>query len=139
MMAKSKKKADTRSIKIAIRFARDRRGWNQSRFARELATASGKEIAPAHVTNWKTRGMPGDHLELVSSILGCSADELLGRAAPVGDSKSNSTEPWPLRFPRQLYDQLDHDERVIFAYESRKTIAEIISQRVVAGKLDTDH
>lgn len=135
-MAKTKAPPpNTNSIKIALKIARDKHKWNQSDFARELALASGKPIRPQDVTNWKKRGMPAEHLEAASRVLQCSVDELLGRTA---SGRQGTTEPWTLNFPRALYDQLDKDERVIFGYESRKKIAEIISQRSDSGKQGSD-
>ena len=77
--------------------------------------------------------MPAEHLEPASDVLRCSVDELLGRSggASIPDHRV-------LRFPQKLYEELDRDEQVIFAYEARKTIADIISQRPESGKLDRD-
>jgi cation transport regulator ChaB len=133
---KQQKRPNTLSIRTALRLAMDRHHWNQSEFARELALASGKGIKPQDVTNWKKRGMPAEHLEVVSQVLHCSVDELLGRMDAA--SAPRRADPWPFNFPRQLYEQLDKDERVIFAYESRKTIADIIAQRSDAGKQESD-
>lgn len=133
---KQEKKPNTLSIRTALRLAMDRHSWNQSEFARELALASGKGIKPQDVTNWKKRGMPPEHLEVVSHVLNCSVDELLGRIDAA--SAPRRADAWPFKFPRHLYEQLDADERVIFAYESRKTIAEILAQRSDSGKQQSD-
>jgi hypothetical protein len=133
---KQQKKPNTLSIMTALRLAMDRHQWNQSAFARKLALASGKEIKPQDVTNWKKRGMPAEHLEAASHVLQCSVDELLGRMDAA--SAPRRADPWPFKFPRHLYEQLYEDERVIFAYESRKTIAEIIALRSDTGKRGLD-
>lgn len=65
-----------RPIDIALEMAAAK-GWNQSEFARRL----GRE--PAHITNWKKRGMPTDAHAEVAELLGCSIDALNGRPAAV--------------------------------------------------------
>lgn len=62
-----------RPIDTALELAAAK-GWNQSEFARRI----GRE--PAHITNWKKRGMPTDAHAQVAEVLGCSVDALLGRA-----------------------------------------------------------
>lgn len=70
---------DERPIDRALKWARER-GWNQSQLAAQL------EVAPQHVTNWKTRGMPPEWHEPVARLFGRSIDELMGR--PVAPSPS---------------------------------------------------
>lgn len=101
-------KPDTRSIEIALRLAKNKHGWNQSDFAKRLAAATGKEIRPQDITNWKRRGMPPEHIEPASHVLICSADELLGRAV-TGIKGSNVVQlnpQWPFPVPREIYDHL---------------------------------
>lgn len=133
---KQQKKPNTLSIMTALRLAMDRHQWNQSAFARKLALASGKEIKPQDVTNWKKRGMPAEHLEVVSHVLGCSVDELLGRIDAAGAPRR--ADAWHFKFPRHLYDQLSPDERVIFGYLAQEAIAKILAQRSDSGKQASD-
>lgn len=64
---------DMRPIDRALAWAREK-GWNQTAFASRLG------VAPANVTNWKSRGLPPEHHKLVADALGRSVDELLGAA-----------------------------------------------------------
>jgi transcriptional regulator with XRE-family HTH domain len=65
------------TIERALRIARERKGWNQARFAAEL-NKLGLAALPQHITNWKRRGLPPEHHAAVAQALGISVDELLG-------------------------------------------------------------
>ena len=71
----------TRPIDRALAWAKQK-GWNQS----ELAVRLG--VAPANITNWKSRGLPPEQYKAVAVALGRTVDELLGGAsAPSADKK----------------------------------------------------
>lgn len=69
------------TIERALRIARERKGWNQARFAAEL-NKLGLPVLPQHITNWKRRGLPPEHHAVVARALDITVDELLGINAP---------------------------------------------------------
>jgi len=77
---------DIRPIDRALAWAQEK-GWNQSTFASRLG------VAPANVTNWKSRGLPPEHYKLVADALGRSVDELLGAAVTASAVANNRIEP----------------------------------------------
>lgn len=52
-------------------WARDK-GWNQTQLAERLG------VTPAHITNWKSRGLPADRYLDVANLFGKSLDEVAG-------------------------------------------------------------
>lgn len=66
----------------ALKIARERHGWNQPKFAEMVG------VEKQHVTNWLSRGMPGNRYASVAAALKITVDELLG-----GKSAGTSFNP----------------------------------------------
>lgn len=68
-----------RPIDVVLELA-DAKGWDQAGLARAMGVSS------ASVTNWKTRGLPADQLEIAADALDCSVDRILSRMKFVNPS-----------------------------------------------------
>jgi transcriptional regulator with XRE-family HTH domain len=99
-------KAD-RPIDRVLEMARAK-GMNQVKFAEKM------HVAPQHVTNWKSRGMPPEHLPKAADVLGCRVDDLLGRPDAskykplqrASQDVSRLHSAWPFTISREIYDRL---------------------------------
>lgn len=76
-------------------------GWDQAEFARKMG------VSDANVTNWKARGMPTDHLERASRVLGKSVDWLLGKE----DSTRKQIFEWPFEVPFSDFEELEDEQQ----------------------------
>lgn len=117
--------SDSTPIKRALELAK-RRGMNQARFADALDKAGLAGTLPQHITNWKRRGLPPEHLQVVAKVLKCSVDELLGNA-PIAAASLD----WPFGFDQDRWIKLlpiqrrkieEVVERMVEAYEASRPV-----------------
>ena len=75
--------------------------WGPTEFARQVAAITGeKELKAQHVNNWRRRGVPSTHANVVAALIGCRPEMISQTALPAPANEQRAEKPeQPKNYP----------------------------------------